>query len=118
MRHRLALLVLATALCSTAFGQTTWVGGTSSSWNDGTNWTGGVVPGAGDDVTIDGAVVCQMDVAADVASLTVAATYTGTLDAATDNLDHAISGSVTGWTRPPERLSTAYWISLTQAAPL
>src|SRR5688500_3332590 len=31
-----------------------WVGGSQGNWNDAANWSGGAVPGADDDVHIDG----------------------------------------------------------------
>ena len=30
-----------------------WASGVSGNWNTALDWTGGAVPGAGDDVTID-----------------------------------------------------------------
>jgi autotransporter-associated beta strand protein len=36
----------------TVIGSGSWLGETSADWNDGSNWCGGVVPAAGNDITI------------------------------------------------------------------
>ncbi|MBT2559357.1 T9SS type A sorting domain-containing protein [Hymenobacter sp. ISL-91] len=66
---------------------------TGGNWSDPTSWVGGVVPTATDDVTIvDGATV-TLDVAATVASLTVAGG--SLLSSAATGYSLAVAGSVT-----------------------
>lgn len=73
-------------------------------WNDTTNWSassGGAgsagVPGASDKAIFDanGLSDCQMDVAVSITEIDMQVGYTGTLDGATDDLNHAISGDCT-----------------------
>ena len=77
----------------------TWTNGNSTGiFNDGANWDGAGVPGSGDDVTFDDTSVdnCRLDVAIDVQSITIAATYSGDVDGATDDLTHDVgTGGVT-----------------------
>ncbi|MBW2632291.1 MAG: hypothetical protein JRC90_11160, partial [Deltaproteobacteria bacterium] len=72
-------------------------------WDNPNNWSdedGGVggagVPGPGNDVYFTGSETsdCRFDAALDVASISAVAAYTGHLDAAQDDLDHAISGDL------------------------
>jgi len=44
-----------------AYGQTTWIGGTSSDWNISSNWTNGI-PGSNDDVTIGNPDVFDLEI--------------------------------------------------------
>jgi hypothetical protein len=80
-----------------------WVG-TSTSWNDSSNWSttsggasGASVPGANNEVTFDGQSTqnCTCDVAISVKSLTVEAGYTGTLDFADSAYSHTIAEDAT-----------------------
>ena len=66
----------------------TWIAGSAGNWNTGINWSGGVVPGASDDVVFDGTGLgnCTLDVNVSVLSITINSAYTGTLDAVTFNL--------------------------------
>jgi hypothetical protein len=43
----------------------TWIGGASGSWATGTNWSTGTMPGAGDDVVLDGSVTVSHSAGAD-----------------------------------------------------
>lgn len=82
-----------------------WVGDTDSSWNNANNWAsssggagGAGVPTNANDVYFDNQYTtanCTCDVAIDVASLTVVATYDGKLDFADSSYSHAISGNAT-----------------------
>ncbi|MFD2787466.1 T9SS type A sorting domain-containing protein [Hymenobacter rubripertinctus] len=67
---------------------------TGGNWSEATTWTGGVVPTAADDVTIMAGATVTLDVAASVASLTVA-TGGSLLNSATTGYTLAVGGSVT-----------------------
>jgi hypothetical protein len=61
-------------------GQITWISPTSGYWTNAANWTGGVVPMAGDDVFLDsGSATVTIDGELTVNSLTVNGTYSGTI---------------------------------------
>jgi len=61
-------------------------------WNTGSTWAGGVVPGAGDDVTIVAGDVVTLDVSpATVTSLTIASTATFDINANTLNVTGAVT---------------------------
>lgn len=82
-----------------------WIAGAGAVWNSPANWStssgggsGASVPNAGDTAIFDGNGTgdCQMDVALTASTIidASAAGYTGTLDAATDDLSHSV-GDVT-----------------------
>lgn len=80
-----------------------WISGTASNFNNSANWatsSGGSgpagPPGASDDVEFDanGVGDCQFDTAFSGATLTTTSGYSGSLDMATDNLNHSFSGDV------------------------
>lgn len=82
-----------------------WIAGAGSVWNSPANWStssggssGASVPNAGDTAIFDGNGTgnCQMNVALTTSTVidASAAGYTGTIDAATDNLNHNV-GNVT-----------------------
>lgn len=60
------------------------------------NWTGDILPGASDDIQFDGSVVinCRFDTAWTVVNMDMQAAYTGTIDAAADDLNHAFTGNI------------------------
>jgi len=66
-------------------------------WNDADNWDTDSVPTSGDDVVFDATSTdnCTCDVAIDVASLTVAAGYSGKLDFGDSSYAHSIGGDAT-----------------------
>lgn len=72
----------------------TWNDAGDGKWSTAANWTPNGVPGTdpGDIVTFDGTsgANCRMDAAVTLAGITLAAGYSGTLDAATDNLNHTV----------------------------
>jgi len=82
-----------------------WIAGSSGNWNDSANWSlisgglGGVgVPNSGDTAIFDGNGLgnCVMNVAlTSNVTITRNSGYTGTLDNATNDLDHSV-GDVTG----------------------
>ena len=62
----------------------TWDGGgDTENWSDAANWSGDVVPTATDVAIFDATSVknCNLDVTPSLAGLTIAATYTGTINA-------------------------------------
>ena len=67
---------------------------TGGDWSNPTTWMGGAVPTAADDVTIVGGATVTLDVAASVASLTVA-TGGSLLNSTTTSYSLAVGGSVT-----------------------
>jgi len=79
-----------------------WVGASNSSWNNPNNWSttsggpvGAGVPTSANDVYFDGSYItanCLCDVAIDVASLTVEATYDGKLDFGDSAYSHIVAG--------------------------
>lgn len=73
----------------------TWTSAVAGNWNTGANWSGGVVPGAADDVVFDGTGVgnCTLDVNATVLSVSANAGYTGAIDLGTNNL--SVTGNFT-----------------------
>jgi hypothetical protein len=87
-RHRLRGLGLLAALAvavavsgarSAAAATVTWTTATGHGWNTGGNWSGGMVPGPGDDVVVDGAVSnsrLDIDTDVDVKSITIQGAYT------------------------------------------
>ncbi len=57
-----------------------WTGsGGNTLWSNAANWSGGVVPVAGDSVTFTGAVNCTIDTAVNVANITLDSNFTGTI---------------------------------------
>lgn len=81
-----------------------WIKATNGIFNNTAHWSatsggggGSSVPGASDDVNFDanGLGDCQFDIAISVQSIVAVAGYTATIDAATDDLNHAVSGDVT-----------------------
>jgi len=83
-----------------------WVNDDSTGglFSDAANWSlssggpgGAGVPGASDDVNFDanGLGDCQFDIAISIKSILAVAGFTATIDAATDDLNHAISGDIT-----------------------
>jgi Fibronectin type III domain len=77
----------------------TWSGGTSTNWGTAANWTGGVLPGVNDKVSIPTGktVVIASGATIAVNSITIAGTgkltNNGTLNVVTQNSDNAISFS-------------------------
>jgi hypothetical protein len=82
----------------------TWTAAGNGSWNTGSNWSGGQVPGTGDDVVIPSGITVTFDSGTDtIHQLTVNGTLDvtgGTLDVnATGTLDNlAVSGGTLGGT--------------------
>lgn len=76
----------------------TWSAAGAGVWNNSANWTPTGVPSKnGDTATFDATSTqnCRMDVSVRIASLTATSGYTGTLDGATDDLDHLFARNVT-----------------------
>ncbi|MEI7503735.1 MAG: fibronectin type III domain-containing protein, partial [Paludibacter sp.] len=77
----------------------TWSGGTSTNWTTASNWTGGVLPGINDKVSIPTGktVVIAVGSTISVNSITIAGTgkltNNGTLNVVTQNSDNAIAFS-------------------------
>ncbi|MDE2491643.1 MAG: hypothetical protein KGM24_12420, partial [Elusimicrobia bacterium] len=57
MRGLLAAVLLALAALPARAASVSWTGAAAGDWDVGTNWSGGIVPGAADDVSIAGAFV-------------------------------------------------------------
>jgi hypothetical protein len=75
----------------------TWTGTVSSSWNNASNWSGGI-PGAGDVATFDNTCTnCNVtiDAAVNVAGFNMTGTYTGTI---TQSGSNTITVGASGWT--------------------
>jgi len=72
---------LVLALFSATAGATAITSAQTGTWNTTTTWTGGIVPGSSDDVTIAAGHTVTLDVSPTVNNCTVAGT--GTLDAST-----------------------------------
>src|ERR1700680_902390 len=81
-------IVLILSICNNATAARFWIAAGPSNWNNTANWSnasGGAggfsVPGLADAVTFNnqGLGNCTIDVPANVLSLTVAASYTGTI---------------------------------------
>lgn len=73
----------------------TWIAGSAGNWSSGINWSGGVAPGASDDVVFDGTGTgnCTVDVSPSIASINIQSGYTGVFSDA--NFDFTVSGNVT-----------------------
>jgi len=71
----------------------TWIAGSAGNWSSGINWSGGVAPGASDDVVFNGTGTgnCTLDVNASVASFNAQSGYTGAIDFGTSNF--TVSGN-------------------------
>lgn len=76
-----------------------WVSGSSANWNSSTNWSttsGGVggwgVPGEQDQVNFNGSGLgnCRLNTSIAAYGIKVASGFTGSIDGASDNLDHII----------------------------
>jgi|GEM_PF-5252779 len=80
--HQLTVLLFSVfLLVNNGYGQNTWTNGNATGiWNDAGNWSGGI-PGAADDVVFDATSTtnCAIDVNASVNSITIAASYAGTV---------------------------------------
>ncbi len=74
-----------------------WVGGTSNAWENSLNWSGGTLPGGGDDVCIQGAAVVLGTGAQSAASLRVDGGGSLTINAGTLTIAGAseINGNLT-----------------------
>jgi len=75
----------------------TWDNGSGDGlWSTAENWSGNVVPSSLDTVIFDetSTANCRLDTSVDVMNFVVHSGYTGTIDGATDDLDHAVSGYV------------------------
>src|SRR5256885_14970605 len=82
----------------TAAATRTWTGlGLTNNWNDVLNWSGGVVPGAADVATFDATSSknAALNVAVNVAGISIAAGYTGTIAQA----GNAVTVGASGWTQ-------------------
>ncbi|TME13078.1 MAG: hypothetical protein E6I65_01945 [Chloroflexi bacterium] len=82
----------------TAAATRTWTGlGLTNNWNDVLNWSGGVVPGAADVATFDATSSknAALNVAVNVAGISIAAGYTGTITQA----GNAVTVGASGWTQ-------------------
>lgn len=79
-----------------------WIAGSAANWNDTANWStssggsgGASVPGSADVANFDGNGLgnCRLNASINVLGIVKASGYTGTIDAATDDLDHTIGTS-------------------------
>ena len=71
-------------LTAVSLGQITWTGaGADNNFSTAANWSGTVVPGASDDIIFDGTSSknCDFDGDFTINDITIASTYTGTIDA-------------------------------------
>jgi len=84
----------------TIIDQRTWIGGTDTNWNTAANWSGGQVPGSGQTVKFDNRCASNCNATinanANVAGITLASTYTGTLTQGTGN---TITVGSSGWSQ-------------------
>jgi hypothetical protein len=102
---KLLLMAAAAAGTESETGQRYWVDDDGDGlWNNSNNWAyndggsgGKGVPTSDKDVFFTSSQTsnCRLDAAIDIASLTMQAGYTGTIDGDTDDLNHAVSGDVT-----------------------